>query len=67
LQTFDLSHLGLIFEELGVPIAQVRVKGGTCKEDLQPLPACSETQLCMIGKKRLQGDLTAAFQYVKGA
>lgn len=41
LQALDLGYVSLMFEELGVPIAQGRAEGGTCKEDLQPFPACA--------------------------
>lgn len=54
LQTFDLSHLGLIFEELGVPIPQVRVKVGKLQRGSSATTClCFETPVCIVqGKGR---------------
>lgn len=46
LQEVDLGYVSLMFEELGVPIAQGRAEGGTCKDSSHSLPVL-ETPMCM--------------------
>lgn len=45
LQELDLGYVSLMFEELGVPIAQGRAEGGTCKDSSHSLPVL-ETPMC---------------------